>query len=271
MAETLLSPELITQVVAIANARDAAVADLSAEELARALGISRMTLYRRIGSRAALHEALRAAGHDPGERPGVRERAIEAAVGIIREGGLATLTLEAVAERAGCSLAAVYSQLGGRQGLMVALFERYSPLPAVEEALRTAPDTLDGGVRAIYAALYDTIAREPALLRGMFSSLLLDPDGEVGRFCREWYLPRIFGTAGAWMQTQIERGRVRPLPFLILMQALVAPIGFHTATRFIAARNLGLASPPREEAIALLADAWCRAFGTTNPAEEAPS
>lgn len=271
MAETLLTPELIAQVAAIAAARGSAVADIPAEELARALGISRMTLYRRIGSRAALHDALRAAGHDPGERPGVRERAIAAAAAIVREGGLPTLTLESVAERADCSLAAVYSQLGGRQGLMVALFERYSPLPAVEEALRTAPDTLDGGVRAIYAALYDTIAHEPALLRGMFSSLLLDPDGEVGLFCQEWYLPRIFATAGAWMQTQIERGRVRPVPFVILMQTLVAPLGFHVATRAIAVGHLGLSLPSREEAIALLADAWCRAFGTTHPEEEAPS
>src|SRR6476661_9171422 len=105
MAETALSPEFISHVAGIAAARSVAVADLSSAELALALGISRMTLYRRIGSRAALHEALREAGLDPGERPGTRERAIEAAAAIVREGGLATLTLEAVAERAECSLA----------------------------------------------------------------------------------------------------------------------------------------------------------------------
>ena len=74
------------------------LAEISLDEIARQAGLSRATLFRRIGSRAALDDAIRAAGIDPGGRPDVRERATDAAADLIEESGLAALTLEAVAD-----------------------------------------------------------------------------------------------------------------------------------------------------------------------------
>nr|MBA2277530.1 TetR family transcriptional regulator [Chloroflexia bacterium] len=108
MNDGAIDRKLINAVVTEAGMRGVTVAELTVEDIARVLGISRMTLYRRIGSRAALHAAVRATGVDPGDRPGARTRAVEAAAAIIREGGMRSLTLEAVAERAECSLPALY-------------------------------------------------------------------------------------------------------------------------------------------------------------------
>src|SRR5687767_14674423 len=107
------------------------VADVSLDAVARRAGISRATLYRRIGSRRALDDAVRASGVDPGGRPDVRARATAAAADLIEEGGLAALTLEAVAARADCSLPALYGTFGGRDGLLRETFERFSPLPRI--------------------------------------------------------------------------------------------------------------------------------------------
>ena len=56
------------------------VADVPLIAIAREAGISRSTLVRRLnGSRQLLDDAVRAAGVEPGGRPPVRERAIQAA------------------------------------------------------------------------------------------------------------------------------------------------------------------------------------------------
>lgn len=261
MDERAISQDIIDTVIGLAAERGVAVADVTIDEITRAVGVSRMTLYRRIGSRAALHEAIRRGGVDPGDRPPVRTRAVEAAAAIIREGGIAALTLEAVAERAACSLPALHSQLGGRQGLLKALFERYSPLPEVEHLLNPAPDSLAEGVRAVYGAIYDAAIAEPALVRAFIGEALRAPQSEIGEFLTTWYLPRVFGTAGAWLSGQVEQGHVRPLPLPVLLQLLAAPLGLHVLThQFIT--SLGYQLPPRDEAIAMFAAAYCRAVGT---------
>src|SRR5918999_658278 len=146
MSETVWSDivEAATEAAA-ASGRD--VADVPLDEIARRAGISRATLFRRIGSRQALDDAVRAAGVDPGGRPEVRARATAAAADLIEEGGLAALTLEAVAARADCSVPALYSQLGGREGLLAAVFDRYSPPPRLVQFFSTESPGLEEGIR----------------------------------------------------------------------------------------------------------------------------
>src|SRR5262245_66221703 len=85
------------------------VADVPLSTIAQVAGISRSTLARRLqGSRRTLDEAVRAAGIDPGGRS-VRDRAIEAGAWLVSERGPATVTLDAVAEAAGCSVQRLYS------------------------------------------------------------------------------------------------------------------------------------------------------------------
>ena len=105
--------------------------------IAQAAGMSRSTLVRRLnGSRQALDEAVRATGIDPGGRP-VRVRAIEAGARLVSDRGLATVTLEAVAEAADCSVHSLYAIFGTRDELFAAIYERYSPL---RDVLRLSAD-----------------------------------------------------------------------------------------------------------------------------------
>ena len=266
--KTEISADIISAAAQEARESDRDIADVSLDAIARRVGISRSTLYRRIGSRQALDDAVRAAGIDPGSRPDVRERAVVAAAELIRRGGLKALTLNAVAARAGCSLPALHSQLGGREGLLAALFDRYSPLPRIERMFGAGPASFRDRVRAIYAAIFDAATAEPALLRALLADVLARPDGPTARHVTESYLPRLLGGVGRWLAAEVAAGRCRPLPLPLLLQLLGGPMALHVASRGLAERVSGLTPPPRDQVIDLLTDAYCRAVALA-PSEQA--
>ena len=235
------------------------IADIPLDEIARRAGISRATLYRRIGSRRALDAAVRAAGFDPGGRPDVRERATAAAADLIEEGGLTALTMEAVAVRADCSVPALYSQLGGREGLLAAVFDRYSPPPRLEQLFAGEPPELEDGIRRIYEIVFDAIEERRTLLIALIADAATRPDGPTARFLLGGYLPRVLGTVGAWLTGQVAAGRLRPLPLPLLLQLLIAPIVMHSASRPFVRRVLGPEVPSRDEVVEILTQAYLRA------------
>jgi AcrR family transcriptional regulator len=262
---------LLDGVIELATRREQAVAALPVDAIAVGLGMSRMTLYRRIGSRKALHDALRARGVDPGEAPGAAERALSAAADLIRKDGVASLTLEAVAARAGCALPTIYAQFGGRSGLLMAVFERHSPVLAVRQALvDIAPGDAAGFrhcVSDIYAVIVATIEREQGLLRAMLAETLRDPSSEVGQFITTRYLPSIMTHIMPWVADHMRRGVIRPLPLILIGQQLVAPIAMHVATRPLAEEAGVFEVPPLSETCDLMADLFCRAVEVTAPEE----
>ena len=266
--KTEISADIISAAAQEARECDRDIADVSLDAIARRIGISRSTLYRRIGSRQALDDAVRAAGIDPGGRPDVRERAVGAAAELVRRGGLQALTLNAVAARADCSLPALHSQLGGREGLLAALFDRYSPLPRIERMFGAGPASFRDRVRAIYAAVFDAATAESALLGALLADALARPDGPTARHITGNYLPRLLGSIGRWLAMEVEAGRCRRLPLPLLLQLLAGPMALHVATRGLAERVSGLTLPPRAQVIDLLTDAYCRAVALA-PSEEA--
>jgi AcrR family transcriptional regulator len=260
-----IGPDITTTVIAMAEESGREVAALPIEEIAARLGVSRATLYRRIGSREALHGAVRAEGVEPGERPDVRERAIQAAAAIVRSDGLGALTLERVAAEADCSVPALHQQLGGREGLLAALFERYHPLVPIERFLTVPPATFRDGVRAIYGILFGAATAEPRLLGALVADTLARPDGPTATLVREKIVPRALGSVGRWLAGEIAGGRCRPMPLPILLQLLAAPMIAHAASRDFVAR-MGLGNPPpRETTVELFTDAFCRAVALPPP------
>ena len=255
--------ELIKVAEAASQATGLPIAEVPLDEIARHAGISRATLYRRIGSRAALEEAVRAAGIDPGGRSDVRERATEAAADLIEEGGLVALTLEAVAERADCSVRALHTQLGGREGLLAAVFERFSPLPRIERALSGDRLTLNQGLRAIYSTILDTVLARPGLLAAVVADVAFRPDGPTAEYVRSSYLPRVTNVVVPWLEGLVKSGEVRPLPIPLLIQLMVGPIGAHVFLGPVLARTAGLQPPSREEVCDGLIDAFMRAVART--------
>ena len=241
------------------------VAELSLDRIAKRAGLSRSTIYRRVRNREALNDAVRKAGGDPGGRVAVRDRAIVAAADVIIADGVGALTLEGVARRVGCAVTSLYTAFSGREGLLAAVFERYAPLPVVEQLLSTDPQRFtdfEAGVRAIYTAVFDTVAANTAVLEALFADILAKPNGIGMQFFREQILPRITANVGGWLQTHIDAGHCADLPLSLLVPLFIAPISVHLLARHRLAAA-GAPVPDRQTVIDTMTAAFSTAVGTS--------
>ncbi len=258
--------DTLKQLADLAGASDTPIAERSMDDIARALGITRMTLYRRAGSRQNIVERLAEIGIDATGEPLARERVIEATGELLRERVLADVTLEAIAERARCSLPAIYNQFGGRQGVLRATFERHSPLPAiahlVESGRLEAEPDLRSEVRALYAAVFDQVVPGWPVLRSFIAEVLRDPFSEVGALFRDWYVPRMLETIMPTLQRHLARGDLRPVPPLLIAQEFIGPILLHVASRAVIQEVFGAEPTDRDTTIETLTDMFCRAAAT---------
>lgn len=84
--------------------------------LARPAGMSRATLYRRLAADGALAAEVERIRREGARSP--REELVRAASALLAEKGLAGLTMDAVAERAGFSTATLYRCFADRDGLV---------------------------------------------------------------------------------------------------------------------------------------------------------
>ncbi|WP_424641639.1 TetR/AcrR family transcriptional regulator [Embleya sp. AB8] len=251
--------DLVAAALAAARERGRDVADVPLTAIAAAAGVSRSTLLRRLGgSRSTLDEAVRRAGVDPGGRRPVRERAIEAAARLVAERGLGAVTLDAVAERAACSLPSLHTVFEGRDGLLGAVYERHGPLIDLEALAADPPERLEDTVRSLYLAVITAFDREPRVLPAIFADLFSRPDGPAAHAMRA-YLPRLFDTLDRLLLPHVEAGRIRPLPLPILVHLLLGPILTHILLRPVLEPILGADLPPVNEVCALFTEAYLRA------------
>ncbi|MFJ9552625.1 TetR/AcrR family transcriptional regulator [Nocardiopsis sp. NPDC101807] len=236
------------------------VADVPLVAIAEEAGVSRSTLLRRVGgSRGALDEAVRAAGVDPGGRRPVRARAVEAAAGLISGQGLASATLEAVAASAECSVHSLYAAFGGRDGLLRAVFERYSPILDLEEAVARPGEDLATRVHGIYRLVAAGLGREPRVLPALLADVFARPEGPASDLVARLVFPRMLAGLGAWLAGEIAAGRIRDLPVPLLMQQMIGPIAVHSILRPALRGVPGANFPDPEETCAVFADAFLRA------------
>jgi AcrR family transcriptional regulator len=222
-----LSPSsLVAAAMRAAEQSGRDVADVPIATIAQVAGVSRSTLVRRLGgSRRALDEAVRAAGVDPGGRP-VRVRAVEAGARLVSERGPATVTLEAVAEAAGCSVPSLYAIFGTRNELFAAIYERYSPLADLVDLCSDPAADLDQTVAEFYRTIATSLTREPRVATAMLADLLGNPNGPTAEiFAR--YFPRALFSVGGWLQAQVRAGRIRDIPVPLLLQQLIGPLLAH--------------------------------------------
>lgn len=209
------------------------VADVPVVVIAHALGVSRSTLLRRLGgSRTALDQAVRDLGVDPGGRPPVRLRAVEAAAEQIGAGGVASATLEAVAARAQCSVDSLYAAFDGRDGLLHAVYDRYIPLFDLEDVVTDAPNAdLNRTVLAIYHALAKAFLAEPRVLAAVLAETLARPTGSGAQTLTEHGALRMIAVLGDWLDREVAAGRIRALPRTLLLQQLLSPLSVHCIMR----------------------------------------
>lgn len=241
----------------IARARGQTVAELPLGDLARELGISRSTLTRRLGGRRAhLEDAVRAAGSDPGGRRLVRERGVEAAAAIAERAGLTGVTLEAVAREAECSVPALYATFGGKDGLLGAVFERYSPLLALDALAEKPPARPDLLVVQIHHA-FVTAFGQSRILPAVFADLFARSDGPASRMF-EGAFPSLFRIFERLFRPYIDSGEIRDLPVEVLAQLLLGPIVMHMLIH-PAITASSVSSPHVSDPVALFSEAFLRA------------
>lgn len=259
--EESVPAELVRAAIRAAAERGEDVADVPLPVLAAAAGVSRSTLVRRLGgSRRALDEAVRAAGVDPGGRQPVRRRAVEAAAWLISEQGVAAVTLEAVAAAAGCSVHSLYATFVGRDGLLTAIYESYTPLFDIEALLGRPNRSLERTVYEIYRAFATGLSREPRVAPMMLADAFGRPDGAAGRLVQR-YFPRALDSIGGWLSAEMAAGRLQRLPIALLIQQLLGPLLLHLLSRPVISRHVGPEMPGLDEACAMFAATFVRAVG----------
>jgi AcrR family transcriptional regulator len=260
---------LVQAAIRAARQRGEDVADVPLIALAEAAGLSRSTLLRRIGgSRRVLDEAVRAAGVDPGGRRPVRDRAIEAGAQLISEQGLASATMEAIAAAAQCSVHSLYAAFGGRDELLGAIYQRYSPIRDLEGILAEPRADLAETVHGVYRALVASLTRQPRVAPAMLADLFSRPDGPTGRVFQR-YFPQALHYVGGWLTSEVRAGRLRPLPLPLLIQQLLGPLVMDLLLRPALTEALAPDLPGVEETCSLFADAFLRAVAL--PQVQAPN
>jgi AcrR family transcriptional regulator len=239
------------------------VADVPLVAIAREAGMSRSTLVRRLnGSRQSLDDAVRAAGVEPGGRPPVRERAVQSAASLISGRGLAAVTLEAVAAQADCSVHSLYAVFGGRDELMRAVFDRYSPILDLDDAVSDPDAGLEETVHRIYRSLAEAFSREPRVAPAMLAEGLARPTEPAVVALLQYHVPRMLAGVGRWLAGEVTAGRIRDLPLPLLIQQMLAPIAIHTMVRPAAKNIPEIELPELDQACVVFADNFLRAVAT---------
>ena len=230
LAEFQISADLVDAAIRAGQLCGRPVAEVPLSALADAAGMSRSTLLRRLGgSRRALDEAVRKAGVDPGGQP-VRERAIEAGARLISQRGLASVTLESVAEAAHCSMPSLHAIFGTRDRLFAAIYERYSPLRDLMGVFADPTASIEQTVAGFYQAMAVGLTREPQVAPAMLADLLANPHGPSARIFAE-YFPHAVSAIGGWLQQQVDVGAIRDIPIPLLMEQLIGPLVAHLLLR----------------------------------------
>src|ERR687898_1860867 len=205
---------------------EGALGGLSMDELAATAGVSRATLYRLFGSQQHLLHEL---GLEPPLT--VRSRILDTALELVGRHGLAELSMDELAARAGVSRATLYRLVPGKEALFAELVQRFSPFEPIAAVLETMGDRPPAEVipaiaQAMAAAMDGHIG---LLLQLLFEVSRSDPDHHGGADANQdaAQAMRTLPLVAGYLDQQMAAGHLRRMDPVLAMQALAGPVVMH--------------------------------------------
>ena len=255
------------------------LAGLSMDELAARAGVSRATLYRLFGNQQHLLHEL---GLQP--PPTVRSRILDTALELVGRHGLAELSMDELAARAGVSRATLYRLVPGKEALFAELVQRFSPFEPIAAVLETMGDRPPAEViptiaQAMAAAMDGHIG---LLLQLLFEVSRSDPGHHGGADANQdaAQAMRTLPLVAGYLDQQMAAGHLRRMDPVLAMQALAGPVVMHLLMQASAQSQSGAGHKvalPLERVVDELVGMWLRAMTpgdghrqqpTSNPREQ---
>ena len=192
---------------------------------------------------------------------------LAASAELVGRGGLASLSMDDVAARAGVSRATVYRLFPGKDALFEALLTTYAPLDRVialiEEGADRPPEEL---IPAGYRLVASVASTDMGVLRAMIAEVASgSPDAVEGavRPFRD-----LFQALDRYFERQVAAGAIAPMDTMLAAQSVLGPLLNHLLTWPLASRVAGHDVPP-DDAVDQLAAVVVRGLRPT--AEPAPT
>jgi AcrR family transcriptional regulator len=152
-----------------------------------------------------------------------RERLLAAARGLIEEGGYASASVAAIADRAGVASGTLYRHFPSKAELFVEVFR--AVCAGEERAMLAAADASGGAAVGRLEAVLTTFARRALQNRRLAWALLAEPVDPLVDAERLAYRERYASLVAAELRAAIGAGEIPPQDFAFTAAALVGGCG----------------------------------------------
>ncbi|MEM7055379.1 MAG: TetR/AcrR family transcriptional regulator [Bacteroidota bacterium] len=176
------------------------------EQLEAKSGISRATIYRRVGSKQTLLQRLAEERGQTIDLPNTKQHILKSAQTVVRRQGLVGATMEAIANEAGVGVATVYRHFGDKDRLLQAFIEEMTPRNTVRSIMMEPTGEVAADLEKIIYAMLIFFYENRDLVRLMLT------EGEAERRYLDKLRTRSSSTLNSltdYFQHQLDAGRIQ--------------------------------------------------------------